>query len=338
MKKSIEERLQQEMNKEQELPQSVRIAFDQSYEQIRQQSKKKTKKSWLKPVAAAVATIALASGVMLTNDTVLAKLQAFFGLNDPGIGIASDHGDVQYVAQSQQSEDITITLEHFFADAYRLAMQLNIESDYIQMDDLFDIDVEYRIYNGQGEEIDAFVSDTKTKAGPGIFSIGKFKLGNVKKHSATLEMLIESSTKAVPSLDGAKIVIETVNFSTKQEGIISVDGEWAFDLKPATVETQVFAAENLVAGLELQKATLTNGSMHISLKINRNIEDENYIMDTSLLTGTNEAFYANAANVKRKNDYSIINLVFPYSLWNNADKSLWLSVKGYNKLKLVKKE
>jgi len=337
MKNSIEERLQQEMNKKQELPQSVRIAFDQSYEQIRQQSKKVTKKSWLKPVTAAVATIALASGVMLTNDTVLAKFQAFFGLKDPGIEIASDHGDVQYVAQSQQSENITISLEHFFADAYRYAMQLNIESDHIQMEDLYDMNVEYRLYNGQGEEIDAFVSDTKPKVGPGIFSSGEFKLGNVKKHVATLEMLIESSTKAVPSLNGAKMVIETVNFSTKQEGIISVDGEWAFDLKPATVESQVFDAENEVAGLELQQATLTNGSMHISLKINSNIEDENYIMDIKLLTDSAEVYYANAANVERSNDTTTIDLLFPLSIWNNQ-KTIMLSVNGYGKLKLVEKK
>ncbi|MFJ7662149.1 DUF4179 domain-containing protein [Lysinibacillus sp. NPDC097162] len=337
MKNSIEERLQHELNKEQELPQSVRIAFDQSYEQIRQQSKKKTKNSWLKPVTAAVATIALATAVMFSNDKVLAKLQSFFGLNDPGIEIASDHGDVQYVAQSQQSEDVTITLEHFFADAYRLAMQLNIESDHIQMEDLYDMNIEYRLYNEQGEVIDAFVSDTKPKVGPGIFSSGEFKLSNVNKHAATLEMLIESSTKAVPSLDGAKIVIETVNFSTKQEGIISVDGEWAFDLKPATVESQVFVAENEVAGLELQQATLTNGSLHISLKISQNIEDENYIMDTKLLTDNKEAFYANAANVERTNDYTIINLVFPYSIWKKQ-KTLLLSVNGYEKLKLVEKE
>ena len=82
--------------------------------------------------AAAVATITLASGVMLTNDTVLAKFQAFFRLNNPGLEIASDRGDVQYVAQSQQSEDISVTLEHIFADAYRLVMQLNIDSDNIQ--------------------------------------------------------------------------------------------------------------------------------------------------------------------------------------------------------------
>lgn len=55
-------------------------------------------------------------------------------------------------------------------------------------------------------------------------------------------------------------------------------------------------------------------------------------MDTKLLTDSNEEFYANAANDEHKNgDYTIINLVF-------ANKTFWLSVNGYDKLKLVKKE
>ena len=41
--------------------------------------------------------------------------------------------------------------------------------------------------------------------------------------------------------------------------------------------------------------------------------------------------------IEHKDDYTNINLVFPYSLWN-ANKTLWLSVNGYDKLKLVKKE
>ncbi|MFJ7666627.1 DUF4179 domain-containing protein [Lysinibacillus sp. NPDC097195] len=337
MKNSIEECLKRDMNKEQELPQTVRIALDQTYEQLLQQSKKKPKKQWLTTIAVAMATIILASVVMFKNDTVLAKLQAFFGLNDPGIEIASDHGDVENVAQSQQSEDITISLEHFFTDAYRYAMQLKIESDDIQLDDLYDMNVEYRLYNENGEEIDAFVSDRKPKTASGIFSSGTFKLSNVNKYTATLEMLIESSVKAIPPLEGAKIVIETVNFSSKQKGIISVDGEWAFDLKSATVESKVFVAENEVPGLELQQATLTNGSMHISLLINRSIDDENFIMDIALLTDKNEAFYANAANVEHKSDYTIVNLVFPYSVWNEQ-KTLLLSVNGYKKINLLKKE
>ena len=337
MKNSGEERLQQEMNKEQELPQSVRIAFDQSYEQIRQLSKKKTKISRIKPVAVAVATIALVSGVLLTNDTVLAKLQTFFGLKDPGIEVASDHGDVQYVAQSQQTEDITITLEHFFADAYRFAMQLNIKSDHIQMDDLHHMNVEYRLYNVKGEEIHASVSDTKPIAGPGIFSGGKSNLWNVKKHAATLEMLSESNGITVPSLEGAKLVIETINLLKKDGNVISVDGKWAFDLTSTTVETQVFVGENVVPGLELQQAALSNGSMLVSYKIDN--QNENDIFTTALVNENGESFYANSANVEylEEEQQTIISLVFPYSIWNEQ-QALSLAVKGFEKLRLVERE
>lgn len=336
MNSKEEERLQQEMNKEQELPQSIRMAFDQSYEQIRQQSKKKSKKSWLKPVSAAIATIALSSAILLTNDTALAKLQAFLGYNDSGLNTARENGDVQYLGQTQQSEDIKITMEHFFADAYRLGLQLNIETEKIQMDDLYFIDMEYLLYNAQGEVIDSHLSDTKPIAGPLLFSGNTYQLKNLKKNTATLEMLADSSAKAAPSLDGARIVIETMHFSTKKEGTISVDGEWAFDLQPGTVETQDFVAENEVAGLELLQATLTNGSMHISYKINRNVNDENYYFDTALINNSNETFYTNGAIIESADGYTTINSVFPYSIWNEHD-TLSLSVKGYEKLRLIKK-
>jgi len=338
MKNSVKECLQQ-MNKEQELPPSVRIAFDQSYEQIRQLSKKKTKILWFKPVAVAVATIALASGLLLTNDTVLAKLQTFFGLKDPGIEIANNHGDVQYVAQSQQSENINITLEHFFADAYRLAMQFNIEADHMQMDDLHDMNIEYRLYNIKGEEIDALVSDTKPIAGRGIFSGGNFKLWNVTKHAATLEMLSESNRITAPSLDGAKLVIETIHLLNKDGSVISVDGEWAFDLTSTTIETQIFVGENVVPGLELQQAALTNGSMQVSYKVNHQVENENDIFKTALVNGDGESFYANSANVEylEEEQQTIITLVFPYSIWNEQ-RDLSLTVKGYEKLRLIEKK
>jgi len=119
--------------------------------------------------------------------------------------------------------------------------------------------------------------------------------------------------------------------------MISVDGEWIFELNPMPIETQVFVAENEVASLELQQAKLTNGSMHISLKINSNIEDENYIMDTKLLTDSDEVYYANNANVERMNDTTTIDLLFPLSIWNNQ-KTIMLSVNGYEKLKLVEKK
>lgn len=43
MKKSLDDRLHEEMNREQEIPDIVQKAFDRSYTEIRSQSKKKTK-------------------------------------------------------------------------------------------------------------------------------------------------------------------------------------------------------------------------------------------------------------------------------------------------------
>ena len=136
MKRNVDELVRKDMNKEQELPTSIRSAFDQSYVQIRQQSKKKAKKSWLKPLSVAAAAIALSSTILLTNDTALAKLQAFLGISDPGLETAAENGDLQYIAQTQQSENITVTLDNLFADAYRLGLQLTIESEHISQDDL----------------------------------------------------------------------------------------------------------------------------------------------------------------------------------------------------------
>lgn len=339
MKPNVDDVVHEDLNKEQELPTSIRSAFDQSYEKIRQQSKKKAKKSWLKPVSAAIAALALSSAVLLTNDTALAKLQAFLGINDPGLETAVHNGDLQYIAQTQQSENITITLDNLFADAYRLALQLTIESDHISKDNLNYLDFEYRLFDADGKEIDAHVSDTKEITGPGIYSSLEFQLTNVKNNSATIELLTQANTTTAPSLEGAQLVIETVHFLNNDGGITSVDGQWAFYLTSASVVTQVYVAENSVPGLTLEQATVTNGSMQVSYKIDGINEDENDIFETALVNGNGESFYAKSANVERLNEekQTVISLVFPYSVWNEQS-SLSLKVKGYEELILVEKE
>jgi|GEM_PF-1882581 len=340
MKRSMDDLVKEDMNKEQELPASIRLAFDQSYEQIRQQSKKKVKKSWLKPVSAAVAVFALSSAVLLTNDTALAKLQAFLGINDPGLEVATQNGDLQYMAQTQQAENITITLDNFFADAYRLALQLKIESQHILKDNLNYLDFEYRLFDAEGKEIDAFVSDTKEIAGPGIYGGLNFKLTNIQNGSATLEFLAESPTTTAPSLEGARLVVETVHFVNNEGNVTSVDGEWAFELTSGSVVTQVYVAENSVPGLTLEQAIVTNGSMQVSYKIDGLNEDNSHpIFKTAIVNSNGESFYAKIADVVRleKEKQTMISLVFPYSVWNEQ-QSLSLKVKGYEELKLVEKE
>lgn len=340
MKRNVDDLVREDMNKEQELPASIRSAFDQSYEQIRQQPKKKAKKSWLKPVSAAVAALALSSAVLLTNDTALAKLQAFLGINDPGLETAVENGDLQYIGQTKESENITITLDNFFADAYRLGSQLTIESEHISQDNLYNLSFEYRLFDVVGKEIDAFVSDTKEIAGPGIYSGLDFKLTNIQNGSATLEFLAEATTTNAPSFEGAQMVVETIHFLNKDGDITSVDGKWAFDLTSGNVVTQGYTAQNKVPGLTLEQAVVTNGSMQVSYKIDGLNEDNSHpVFKTAIVNENGESFHAKVADETRleKEQQTVISLVFPYSVWNEQ-QSLSLKVEGYEELKLVVKE
>ena len=337
MKTNLDKHIQTDMNKEQELPASIRQAFDKSYDQIRQQAKKKPRKSWLKPVSAAVAVLALSTTILVTNDTALAKLQAFFGLNDPGIENALEQGDVHSVPQVQVSEGVAITLEHLFVDAYRFGLQVDIQSEHIH-DDLYYLDFEFRLYDAQGQEISAHVSDTKPIAGPGVFSGGKYVLGDVANNRATLEFLTEAHTTSIPSLEGAKFVIETVHFLNSEGGQTSIDGNWSFDVMPTTILTETFVAKNTVPGLELLEASLSNGSMKVTYKTDNVIDNENDFFETALVTANGEAFYANSASPHylEEENQTIVNLVFPYSIWSE-EKTLSLKVKGYEALELVQK-
>ncbi|MFO1444482.1 DUF4179 domain-containing protein [Bacillus sp. Bva_UNVM-123] len=340
MKRNMDDLVREDMNKEQELPTSIRFAFDQSYEQIRQRPKKKAKKSWLKPVSAAVAVLALSSAVLLTNDTALAKLQAFLGINDSGLETAMENGDLHSIAQTQTSENMTITLDNFFADAFRLGLQFTIDSKHIVEDDLNGMTIEYRLFDATGQEIDAAVSDTKEIAGPGLFDSAELQLTNVNNNSATLSYIAGATTATVPSLEGAQLIVEAVHLVNNDGSITSVDGKWAFDLTTTNVVQQVYTAANTVPGLTLQQAIVTNGSMQVSYTIDGLNEDNSHpLFETAIVNSKGEAYYVKNAHVERleKEQQTVINLVFPYSVWNEQ-QSLSLKVKGYEELKLVKKE
>ena len=336
MKRNGDDLVREEMNKEQQLPASIRLAFDQSYAQIQKQSKKKAKKSWLKPVSAAAAALALSSAILLTNDTALARLQVFFNLNDPGIELATENGDVQNLAQAQQSENITMTLNNFFVDAYRLGLQVTIESQHISKDNLNDLSFEYRLFDSAGKEIDALVSDTKAIAGPGIYTGLQFQLTDVQNNSATVELLAESRMTTAPSLEGAQLVVETVHFNNDEGGITSVNGEWAFSLTSPTIVKQQYIANNTVSGITLNEAVVSNGSMHITFTIDEINIGETISFNTALIDERGQVFHAQGNSFKEFEQQTEVSLVFPYSVWNEQQK-LSLKVNDYEALTLSKK-
>jgi len=339
MKKSLDDRLHEEMNREQEIPDIVQKALDRSYEEIRSKTTKKTKKRWSKPISAASACVVLASGVILSNDTAMAKLKAFLGFQeDAGIELASQNGEVQYVGASQSSQDITVTIENTFADAYRVGLQMEILPKNMDIKDIYHVGIEYHLYDSAGKEIDSLVSDTKPLAPTAISASPYMNTLKENDQYMTLELLLESKEMAWPSLDNAQLVIETIHFYTEKKGLVTINGEWPFTLTPMKVITQSFEAEKAVEGIQLQSATLTNGSMHVSLMVDADIsEDENQFFEWALTNEKGESFYARGANIELKDGKTVVNLVYPYSIWNK-EKQLSLNIKGYEKIKLKSKE
>lgn len=206
MKKSLDERLHEEMNREQDIPDIVQKAFNRSYTEIRSKSKKKTKKRWLKPISAAAACVVLASGVILTNDTAMAKLKAFLGFDDAGIELASQNGEVQYVGVSQSSQDITVTLENIFADAYRVGLQMEILPKNMDIKDINHVGIEYRMYDSTGKEIDALISDTKPLSSKGFTDNAEEQMLKGTDETIIYELLLQSNERAWPSLDNAQLM------------------------------------------------------------------------------------------------------------------------------------
>jgi len=340
MKRNVDDLVRGDMNKEQELPVSIRSAFDQSYVQIRQQSKKKAKRSWLKPLSAAAAAIALSSAVLITNDTALAKLQALLGIDDSGLETAMEHGDVHSIMQTQTSENMTLTLDSFFADSFRMGLQFTINSEHIVKGDVNNLSFEYRLFDANGKEIDAMVSDTKEIAGPGLFGSAEIHFDVLKDNQATLSYVAAATTTTVPSLEEAQLIVEAIHIVDNKGNVTSINGEWVFNLKDTNTMQQKYVAENTVSGLTLQQAIVTNGSMQVSYIIDGLDEDNSHpLFETSIVTSEGEAFYVKNAHVERldKEQQTVINLVFPYSVWNEQP-SLSLKVPGYKELKLVKKE
>ncbi len=155
MKKSLDEHLHEAMNKEQEMPEVVQTAFQNSYSMIRAKAKKKNGKRWMKPVSAAAACAVLASSLVFSNDTAFAKLQAFFGFKDVGIELATQNGDTHYSGTTQKDQNVTVTLENTFADAYRVGLQLGIVPTELNVKDIADVQVEFRLMDATGTEVAA---------------------------------------------------------------------------------------------------------------------------------------------------------------------------------------
>ena len=309
MPNSFDEIIKENLNHDNKLPESVRNAFDNSYEIIQTKSNRKRKK-WVKPVLSVAASLVLITSLTLTNDQVMAKIQNLLGVGDQGIKIARENNDVNSDQLSYTSNNIEITLEEQFIDAYRLGVLFEIDSEEIPEGVTY-ADFEYRILDSDGKELSAQVSDSKTMSGKPILSGASFKTTYTTDEKLSIEMITQSLEEKLPNLINSQLVIETIHLVDKDHHFTSIEGKWIFDLEPSTIKTKKYIATNEIEGLILNSATITNGSILIDFTLDKKVEDENKIFNIEL--GTNEGFStkADTAVINRLPKGTQISLVFP---------------------------
>ena len=161
MKNKFEKEFNQVMNEKKEIPVKVRHSLDQSYDIIRAKSKKKKANFIWKRVATAACAL-IVTGIVLTNEHVLAGINEFFNFGDKGIEQAVNNGFIQENKSSVTDQGIKITLDKHFSDANKLGLsfQLVFEDPSI-LNKVREVSMDYRLKNGDGEYIDEFIPDTK---------------------------------------------------------------------------------------------------------------------------------------------------------------------------------
>ena len=146
MKTDFEKEFKQAMTEKKEIPVTVRKSLDSAYASIRTQSKKKKNRFIWKRVTAAACAL-LVTGVVLTNERVIASINDFFNFGDQGIERAVTEGFAQDNNSSATDQNVTITLQQHFSDANKigLSFQLEFEDPTILDDEVTEVTMDFRL-------------------------------------------------------------------------------------------------------------------------------------------------------------------------------------------------
>lgn len=175
--------------------------------------RKKVNFSWKR--VATVACALIVTGVVLTNEYVMAGINEFFNFGDKGIEQAVNKGFTQVNNSSATDQDIKIVLDKHFSDANKIGMsfQLVFKNSAI-MNNVEEISMNYRLKNGDGEYIEEFIPDTKTLEGENRYMSGiehYTHILDIKTGKVQFDVLIESHKGTFPVLKDAVIEVESVN-------------------------------------------------------------------------------------------------------------------------------
>ena len=329
--------------KRKEIPVKVRQSLDQSYDIIRAKSKKKKVNFIWKRVATAACAL-IVTGVVLTNEHVMAGINEFFNFGDKGIEQAVNNGFIQENNSTVTDQGIKITLDKHFSDANKLGIsfQLAFEDPSI-LNNVREVSMDYRLKNGDGEYIGEFIPDTKSLKGDNRYISGsehQNPILDVKTGRIQYDVLSDSNEGVIPPLKDAVIEVESVNVFYSTGEFKKIDGNWELSVANKNKEKSnliiQYAMQDQSSVIQVSKANANPTSLNLTFSLDGIYENENTFVDMKIIDEDGNEYRATGFRMSTKNNETIISTNFPITSYNNS-KKLKLIVEGIGEVELFKK-
>ncbi|MGE7184496.1 DUF4179 domain-containing protein [Peribacillus sp. NPDC006672] len=341
MKNNFEKEFNEMMNEKQEMPVKVRQSLDQTYDIIRAKSKKKKANFVWKRVAVAACAL-IVTGVVLTNEHVMAGINGFFNFEDKGIEQAVNNGFTQENNSTVTDQHIKIILDKHFSDANKLGMsfQLVFEEPSI-LNNAEEVSMDYRLKNGDGKYIEEFIPDTKPLKGDKIY-ISSYSYQNpildIKTGRIQYEVLLNSNEGDIPTLKDAVVEIESVNIFYGTEKNKKIDGNWELSVanKEKPNVTGQYAMQDQASVIQVSNAHANPTSLNLTFSLDGIYANENTFANRmKIIDEDGNEYRAKGFDMSTKNKETIISTNFPITSYNNSQK-LKLIVEGIGEVELLK--
>ncbi|MCT4784600.1 MULTISPECIES: hypothetical protein [Exiguobacterium] len=276
--------------------------------------------------------------IMLSVEgTALAAFNRLFQFQDRGIEQVAMTSEENVRAASVTDQNVTVTLEQMIAGQHKLALRFAVEGEKIQLGDETAFHLEYRIQAKDGTYLDEFISDTKPLKGEGDLIGHRFNTYIDSEEGVTIhEILAESKNRVIPSLDGAKVHIETLHW-TRDGRSETVNGDWTLPLQ-TTLPGDVIQYEmsRSEGGIEVIRVATDMTSTHVVLRVDGERYDENFFVDNVYLNDGNGTTYRIETGYRTEVTEGKTTLTFhlPYTTMD-ATHEIDLGIKGIGEVKMT---
>ncbi|OEF98159.1 DUF4179 domain-containing protein [Desulfuribacillus alkaliarsenatis] len=332
MSSRFDEEMRKTLAKESEIPEAVRNSLDVTYNHIKSQSKSKWRSRFIKKTIVAASCL-LAVGLVATNSSVVAGVKTFF--NDKGIVKVFEEGLFQTNNETINNEDIGITLDSYYYDSNKIALNLLVQFDDEKiLDSIKIVNLDFRIRNGDGEYLAEMIPDTKPLKGelPHVINSGSIiESINPEQGKVNIYIILESLMGEIPPLNNAEIDIETVKLFNDRGELRSIDGSWLFAIEGIEGNKDIedqrymealsyeYIEKNSSSDIELLSATATPSSFNIRFALDTILGDYD-MFEMKLTNDKGETIEGRQGFfIEEKDGRTIISTNFVVSSYENAN-------------------